>query len=176
MEILQSGSHLDRMIRQTRAHHVELSTMADTKANILLSVASVIVALSFGKLDDPLFGPPAMVLIGFSLVTIILAVYAVMPKLPPQTPSDAKACLKDPQFNLLFFGDFIRLDYKNFQDAMETVLNDTSLTYEVQVREVYNLGKFLAAKKYRYVGLAYVSFMAGLIGATLTLIIMMGIH
>lgn len=175
MEILESGSHLDRLLRQTRQHHVELSTMADTKANILLSIASLIVAISFGKMDDPLFGPPAVVLIGFSLATIVLAVYAVMPKLPPQIPTDTESALKDPNFNLLFFGDFIRLDLESYSKAMEIVLNDTSLIYEVQVREVYNLGRFLAEKKYRFVAMAYLSFMIGLIGATATLLFMMGI-
>ena len=39
MTIHQPGAHLDHMIRQTRIHHVQLSSMADIKANMLLTVS-----------------------------------------------------------------------------------------------------------------------------------------
>jgi hypothetical protein len=41
MEIRQPAVHLDHMIRQTRAHHVQLSSMADMKANMMLTYLSV---------------------------------------------------------------------------------------------------------------------------------------
>ena len=41
-------------------------------------------------------------------------------------------------------------------------MNDASLAYEAQVREIYLLGMFLAVKKYRFLRLAYLAFIAGL--------------
>ena len=36
----------------------------------------------------------------------------------------------------------------------------------MQVREVYTLGRFLAERKYRYLRLAYLAFIAGLAAST----------
>jgi hypothetical protein len=69
--------------------------------------------------------------------------------------------VSSPNFNLLFFGDFIRLQFSEFEASMEEVMNDPSLTYQVQVRELYTLGMFLAKKKYRFLRLAYITFITG---------------
>jgi len=51
------------------------------------------------------------------------------------------------------------------------VLNDPSLTYEAEVREIYTLGLFLAYKKYRYLRLAYTTFIVGLFASFFTLLL-----
>ena len=53
MEIKQPGTHIDHMVRQTRMHHVQLSSMADMKANILLTMASVVFTLSVRYITEP---------------------------------------------------------------------------------------------------------------------------
>jgi hypothetical protein len=85
-----------------------------------------------------------------------------MPKLPFSIKSGPRPDITDPFFNILFFGDFVRLEFDEYEAAMEDVLNGHTLTYRVQVRELYTLGAFLATKKYRFVGLAYMSFISGL--------------
>ncbi|MEJ2430513.1 MAG: DUF5706 domain-containing protein, partial [Deltaproteobacteria bacterium] len=69
--------------------------------------------------------------------------------------------IKSPGFNLLFFADFVRLTYKEFEMSMEEIMNDPNLTYEVQVKELYTLGMYLAKKKYRFLKLAYITFITG---------------
>jgi hypothetical protein len=53
---------------------------------------------------------------------------------------------------------------------MQQMMNDPSKVYEWQVREVYTLGLYLANQKYRFVRLAYLTFITGLVvsGAVLT--------
>jgi hypothetical protein len=170
MKIDHPGPHLDHMMRQTRQHHVQLSSMADLKANMLLTMSSVVVTLSLPHVLKPQFTIPLLVLIVSCLVTMGLAAYAVMPKLPLSAMMAPKPDVHDPTFNLLFFGDFTRLDYQEFSGAMEEVMNDPSKTYEAQVRELYTLGTFLATKKYRMLRLAYMSFMTGLVASFTVLI------
>jgi hypothetical protein len=67
-----------------------------------------------------------------------------------------------PGFNLLFFGDFVNMDYADYESAMEEVINDPGRTYQVQVKEIYTMGRFLARKKYHFLRLAYLSFILGL--------------
>ncbi len=170
MKVKSPGGHIDHMLRQTRNHHVQLSSMADLKANILLTLASVVTSLSFRFVTDPQLKYPAIILIAFSLLTIVLAIYTVMPKINYPLKHGQKVDVHSPNFNILFFGNFVHLDYDEFEKEMETILNDPSKNYQAQIREIYTLGKFLAVKKYRYVRWAYMAFITGLLLSGIALV------
>ncbi len=171
MKIETPGGHLDHMLRQTRMHHVELSTMADMKANMLLTISAVVITLSAPHVFKPDFQWPFLVLIGFCLITVGLATYAVMPKIPLPRRGQPRPDVRSRRFDLLFFGDFTRLDYSEFEAAMEEMMNDPSRTYEAQIRELYTLGTYLAEKKYRFLRLAYLSFLTGLFASFAVMIV-----
>lgn len=162
MKVVQPGAHLDHLLRQTRVHHVQLSSMADIKANMLLTLSAVVITVMAPHVMKPALRWAALVLIVFCLATVVLAVYAVMPKVPLRA-GDRVVDPRSRTFNLLFFGDFMQMSYDEFEGAMEKVLNDPSEAYQVQVREIYTLGVFLARKKYRVLKMAYLTFLAGLL-------------
>lgn len=167
MTINQPGAHLDHMLRQTRIHHVQLSSMADIKANMLLTVASLVATLAAPNLMIPILRWPVLVLMLFCLLTIVLAIYAVMPRFSTHAGGE-QGKERSPMFNLLFFGDFVQMPYGEFEEAMGKVLNDPNQLYEAQVREIYVLGTFLAKKKYRFLRLAYLTFLIGLLASATT--------
>ena len=167
MKVLQPGAHLDHMLRQTRVHHVQLSSMADIKANMLLTLSAIVVTIVTPHAMKPVLRWPALVLIVFCLATVVLAICAVMPRTPLRTNSHEPKP-RGATFNLLFFGDFTLMSYDEFEAEMEKVLNDPSEAYQVQVREIYTLGVFLARKKYRVLRLAYLTFLVGLLASTVT--------
>ena len=172
MKITAPGNQLDALVRQTRAHHVQLSSMADLKANMLLTMASIVITLAAPQAMKAGYQWALLILIGFCLITIVLAAYVVMPKIPFRAGEGHPVPdVKSPQFNLLFFGDFTGLSYAQFEAEIEAVLNDTDRTYEVQVREIYVLGTFLADKKYRFLRLAYTMFITGLFASFITMLI-----
>jgi hypothetical protein len=162
VKIEHPGSHLDHLLRQTRQHHVQLSAMADSKANMMLTVASLVITLSLAHLNEPNLRWASLTLIVFCLMTVVAAAYAAMPKVPLISNPQHRPNPANPGFNLLFFGDFANLSYDEYLRTMEAVMNDPNRVYEAQVREVYTLGCFLARKKYRYVRLAYALFISGL--------------
>jgi len=163
------GSPFDHLMRAVQFHHVQLSSMADMKANMLLTMSSVVLTLCLPQVLNHSHLWPLYILICFCLLTICLAAYAVMPKLPPadQAPPD----LQSPSFNILFFGDFTRLSQAQFESTMEEIMNDPSRAYGAQVREIYLLGTFLAKKKYRFLRLGYLSFITGLFASFIGFII-----
>ncbi len=161
MEISGTGSHLDHFLRQTRVHHVQLSAMADVKANMMLTISALVITFSIGHLSNPLLRWPLLVLIVSCLATIVSAAYAVMPKLDRGFRPD----LDRPDCNILWFGNFMNLEYEEYARLMEGVMNDSSRVYEAQVREVYELGVFLGRKKYVYIRLAYLFFIFGLLAS-----------
>ena len=166
MTQIAPANHLDQLLRQTRMHHMQLSSMADVKANIMLTLAAVVTTFSIGYLSDPVLRWPVVVLILFCVVTIFFAAYAVMPKLNfDYRPDNYQHC------NILFFGNFMNLNYEEFAEIMEEVMQSPERAYEAQVREVYELGAYLGYQKYRYVRLAYQSFLVGLVSAGLVFLV-----
>jgi len=158
----------DQLIRQTRVYHVQLSMMADGKANMLLTISSILVTLSATHLSDPRYRWPALVLIAGCLVSVGFAALTTMPKFFRAGKATRFGSTQPgPGFNPLFFGDFTRLSYDEFLRTMEHTMSSASTAYEVQLREIYLLGSFLARSKYRWLRLGYISFMAGLAGSVL---------
>ncbi|MBX3057235.1 MAG: hypothetical protein KF770_12260 [Anaerolineae bacterium] len=166
MRSLAPSGHLDQMFRQTRAYHAQLSQMADVKASMMFTLASVIVTISIRYLEDPFLRWPVLVLIAGSLVTIISAAYAVMPKLN----LNAKPDLRDPHTNLLFFGTFTNLEYSEWVAELEPILHDPSRAYEAMLRDIYEMGIYLGLKKYRFIRIAYIAFLTGLVLSMLTFV------
>ncbi len=172
MHIKTPGNEINYLLQQTRVHHMQLSSMADVKANMLITMSSIVITLAAPRvMTDGVLQWPLVMLIIFSLFTLMLAAYAVMPKMPffkrgNRPPPDAGSS----HFNLLFFGDFSKMDYTQFSTEMETVLNDPSRVYETQIREIYILGTFLAHTKYRYLRLAYTTFICGVVFGALALL------
>jgi len=163
MKIIEPSVHLDHMLRQTRVHHVQLSSMVDLKANMLLTIASVVLTLAVPHIMKPNLKLALIVLIVFCMLTIFLAIYAVVPKMPLTIKRDSRPDTKSPFFNLLFFGDFVNLEYDEYEKAMTDIMKDTDKLYRAELKEIYTLGMFLATKKYKYLQLAYISFIAGLV-------------
>jgi len=162
------ASYNDQLIRQTRVYHVQLSMMADSKANMLLTISSILVTLSATHLADVRYRWPAMVLIAGCLVSVAFAALTTMPKFfRAGAATRFGSTQPGPGFNPLFFGDFTRLSYGEFLHTMEHTMSSASTAYEAQLREIYLLGSFLARSKYRWLRLGYMSFMAGLAGSVL---------
>ena len=91
----------DNLLRTAQQHHVALSSMADTKANIIITVSSIVLTLSLGRASDPELRVGVLILAGFTLVALLLAILAVLPKYRPiRLRGDALP----PQFNLPKFG------------------------------------------------------------------------
>ena len=172
LDELEPSGLLDQMVRQTRVHHAQLSQMADVKASMLLTLASLILTFSIGYLSDPVLRWPVVIMLCFCVITILSAAYAVMPKL--KLGSQPK--VTESSSNILFFASFINMDYEEFAGIMNEVMHDPTKSYEAMVREIYELGIYLGWKKYRYIRIGYTAFLSGVVLSVLTLIITQIIH
>lgn len=154
----------DNLLRTAQQHHVQLSVMADTKANIVITVSSIVLTLSLGRLNDPSLHHAMAVLAVFTLLALFLAVLAVLPKYRPLRLPSPDAPLP-PQFNLLFFGHFAELTKDRFLDEVERALQPDGSVYRTMAIDIHSLGAYLAHYKYRYLRGAYLSFLCGFVGA-----------
>jgi len=154
----------DVILRTTQQHHVALSTMADTKANIIITVSSIVLTLSLGKLDQPELRSSVLVLTVFTLLALLLAILAVLPKYRPLrlTTTELPA-----NFNLLFFGHFAELSRERYLEEVARIMQPPGSIYEAMANDVYSLGTYLANHKYRYLRLSYLCFLSGFILASM---------
>jgi hypothetical protein len=150
----------DNLLRTAQQHHVALSGMADTKANIIITVSSIVLTLSLGHLGDPELRVSVLVLAAFTLLALLLAILAVLPKYRPlQIGDDALP----PGFNLLFFGHFAELPRARFLDEVAQALTPDGSPYAAWANDLYSLGRYLARHKYRYLRFSYLFFLTGFV-------------
>jgi hypothetical protein len=155
----------DNVLRTAQQIQVQLSMMADTKANIVITVSSIVLTLSLGRVNDPDLGVGAITLSLFTMLALLLAILAVVPKYRPLRLRD-KVHLPT-HFNLLFFGHFAELSQDEYLEHMARILKPDGSVYEAQVKDLYGQGRYLAHHKYRYLRLSYVFFLSGFLLATL---------
>lgn len=156
---------IETMFRITSANNQRLSDMADGKANILITVNSIIlsmiIALLLRKLDNnEHLLLPTIILLAMSLCTMIAAILATRPKIPNgyYTPED----IKEKRVNLLFFGNFFNMNLETYNEGMKSVMQDRDFLYSTLIKDVYSQGVVLG-RKYKLLRLAYNIFMFGLI-------------
>jgi hypothetical protein len=153
----------DVILRTAQQHHVALSTMADTKANIIITVSSIVLTLSLGRMGEPVLRASVLTLTGFTLTALLLAILAVLPKYRPLRLKPGQPL--PPQFNLLFFGHFSELDKQRFMQEMAERLKADGSVYRTMASDIYSLGYYLAHHKYRYLRLSYICFLTGFIAS-----------
>lgn len=167
MKVTEPTAYFDQLIRQTRQHHMQLSGMADIKANILLTVSSLMLTFCIPFLAKPMLQWPALVMIVFCSLTALSSIMTLIPKLPASRVPDKNS----PMFNLLFFGSFADLDYDDYLQEMGKAANDPNLAYELMTKEIYQLGRYLAHRKFHYLRLGYQLFLVGIFCAGATFVI-----
>ena len=142
---------------------MQLSVLADQKANILIMICGIILGLIINMVYDPLFMYPAISMSLTCVVTILLAVFATMPKLSTEV---FKGALQPSKPNLLFFGYFGRLSYETYAEKMDSLLKNRPELIDSLLRDLHSLGAVLARKKYKYLRYSYLAFSIGLVIST----------
>lgn len=178
----EKGTRPDRgietMFRTTSENHVTLSGMADTKANIMISIntiiLSIIVSVLFRKLEEfPHLLVPTLMLVTTCLVTIVLAILATRPNVAKG--KFTKDDILNKKTNLLFFGNFHNMELKDYEWGMKEMMKDYDYLYGSMIKDIYFLGKVLA-RKYKMLRLSYTVFMFGFVASNIAFIIIMMVY
>lgn len=141
------------LLRTAQQMTLQLSQMADQKASILMGATFVVFTISVGQARNGGFSIPLMLLAFFSFVSAMLAVFAVLPSVSGKPKGEP---------NILFFGVFTRMDEDAFADRVIASLHDDERIHRLMLRDIHQNGQVLQRKKYRYLGLAYRTFLIGL--------------
>ncbi|TJY37872.1 Pycsar system effector family protein [Pontimicrobium aquaticum] len=163
---------IETMFRVTLKNHMHLSNIADTKANILLSVNAIIISLVLSNLVSKLDNPsnsyliwPTVIFVAFTVVSIVLSIIATRPNVT--SGKFTKDDVANKKVNLLFFGNFHKMSLNDFEWAMGEMMQDRDYLYSSMKKDLYFLGKVLD-RKYKILRLTYTVFMIGIIVSVIT--------
>lgn len=166
---------IDTLFRVTLGNHTRLSGIADSKANILLSVNAIIISIALStiipKLDSPKNAHlvvPTFVMLMSSVITIIFAILSTRPKVTSGffTRDDVEA----KKVNLMFFGNFYKMPLEDYDWAMNEMMKDRDYLYSTMIKDLYYLGLVLQ-RKYNLLRIAYNFFMFGIIITVISFVI-----
>jgi predicted metal-dependent HD superfamily phosphohydrolase len=166
---------IQTLFRTTLRNHIKLSDIADTKANILLSVNAIIISLALANLIPKLDQVtnrhllyPTLILILFSVASIILSVLSTRPNVTSGEFTDEQ--VEKREVNLLFFGNFHKVPFKRYEKALMGLLDDKQEVYQSLLKDLWLLGVVLN-RKYTLLRWTYTIFMIGIISSVLAFVI-----
>jgi hypothetical protein len=167
MESKQSETGWMYMLRTTQQHHVQLSLIADQKANILLACNSIILSLSLSRMDFIKVYWCTYSMLSASVISMLLALLVVAPlSLKKRRPQPG-----DSNFNVLFFDHFTSLPFDQFRDRMVNTMESSERVKEAMVKDIYQIGQVLTTRKYLFLKWSSQVFMFGVIVSVILLVI-----
>ena len=162
---------VETMFRVALRNHITLSDIADTKANILLSVNAIIVSLALSNLLPKLDNPsnshlliPTIIFVSFTVASIVLSIIATRPNVTEG--KFTKLDVANKKVNLLFFGNFHQMKLEDFEWGISEMMTDRDYLYGSLTKDLYFLGLVLN-RKYKILRLTYTVFMIGIIVSVL---------
>ncbi|MWB96008.1 HD domain-containing protein [Flavobacterium sp. GA093] len=166
---------IDTLFRVTLGNHTRLSGIADSKANILLSVNAIIISIALSTIIPKLDSPknvhlviPTFIMLISSVTTIIFAILSTRPKVT--SGIFTREDVEDKKVNLMFFGNFYKMPLHEYDWAMNEMMKDRDYLYSTMIKDLYYLGLVLQ-RKYNLLRIAYNLFMVGIIISVLAFVI-----
>ena len=170
-KVPEDRTAVDNILRVNHGNQMRLGLMADAKANIMITVASIVFSITIANLDNELMKWPLLTFAFGCFFSLLFAIFAIIPK--TNYPKDATGDIdrKSPFFNPLFFGHFAHLPIEEYKaDYAEKLMTDDKI-YDALAGDIYGQGKVLALSKYKFLKWSYMSFLWGMIGAIVVFIL-----
>lgn len=163
------GRGVETMFRNIYRTHISLSSIADNKAHIMLSINAIITSIIISNLvthfnEYPYLRLPTFLMLGVCLTCIVFAILTTRPKVTQGKVT--REDINQRRANLLFFGNFYKMELEDFHWGMMEMLKDGEFLYSSMTRDLYFMGIVLA-RKYHYLRICYGVFMYGLILAVI---------
>lgn len=168
---------MQTFFRANYRNHINLSAIADNKANIMISVNSILISvlitfLSYRNIStsNPMILLPVVIFLVTGLASLTFAILSARPKVTNLNANNQE--LSEVRKNIVFFGNFVTLKLDQYEEAMDEMFRDGELLIGNMTRDLYFLGKVLD-KKYRYLTVSYNIFMVGFVVTVGTFLVML---
>lgn len=174
------GRGKDTLFRITIRNQADHISIADNKANIIISINTIIISLVVALLgtgatiriwpflEYTQITPPLIILLVSCTISAVFSLLAAKPRIRKGIP-DLK------RNSLLFFGNFSHMTVEEYLEEMDEVLSSNENIYRSLILDLYNYGRILN-RKYRLLAISYTAFLTGLVCCVAIFLILFAIH
>lgn len=152
---VEARASVDYLLRTTETKLVQLSAMADQKANIVISSALLMITIVVGIASSSRLTASLATLGAAAAVAAVVALLAVMPS--------SNGRRRDGAANPLYFGDAAHMTRAEHADRLGCLLDDDQTLYGLLARDIHEQALVLQHRKFRYLRVSYVIFIVGLV-------------
>ena len=165
-QIPEDRTAVDNILRINVNNQVRLTVMADQKANIMITVASIVFSVTVANLNNEVMKWPLLFFALGCTVSLLAAIFAIIPQTGyPKVPGTNEIDRDSPAFNPLFFGHFAHIPIDEYkEDYAETLMTDDRI-YDALAGDIYGIGTTLMNNKYKWLRRSYMAFLVGMSGA-----------
>lgn len=162
-KIPEDRTAVDNILRINHGNQMRLGLMADAKANIMITVSSIVFSVTIANLGNELMKWPLLTFACGCFFTLLFAIFAIIPKTAyPKLPGSNEIDRNSPWFNPLFFGHFSHIPIDEYKENYANKLMTDDKIYDSLAGDIYGQGKVLALSKYKYLKWSYNSFLIGM--------------
>jgi len=171
-QVPENRTAVDNILRVNHGNQMRLGLMADAKANIMITVASIVFSITIANLDNEVMRWPLLAFAFGSFFSLLFAIFAIIPSTDYPKMRGSKEIDRDsPLFNPLFFGHFAHLPIEEYKEDYANTLMTDDKVYDAMAGDIYGQGKVLALGKYKFLKWSYTSFLWGMSGAIIVFIV-----
>ncbi len=172
-----SGRGKDTMFRITIRNQIDQISIADNKANMIISINTIIISLVVATMGAGFSGPyfnssqiivPFTILLLASAISAIFSILAARPRFR-RGPPNYKAN------SMLYFGNFRHLPISKYIVEMEELMNSKEGVYRNLIIDLYNFGQILD-RKYRMLSVSYTAFLIGIVLTAVAYFVMLFVN
>ena len=103
-----SSTAIDNILRLNQTNIMNLTLMADTKANIMITVSSIVFSVTLSNMDSEILKWPLTFLGVFSMIALIFAIIVILPK-TGYLRHMMETLTGNPPFTILYFLDILHI-------------------------------------------------------------------
>ena len=171
-QVPENRTAVDNILRVNHGNQMRLGLMADAKANIMITVTSIVFSVTVANLDNEVIRWPLLTFAFGCFLALLFAIFAIIPNTNyPKVKGSNEIDRKSPIFNPLFFGHFAHLDIHEYKEDYAKILMSDDGVYDSMAGDIYGQGKILALKKYKYLKWSYTCFLWGMSSAIIVFLI-----
>ena len=170
-KVPEDRTAVDNILRLNHGNQMRLGLMADAKANIMITVASIVFSITIANLDNELMKWPLLTFATGSFFSLLFAIFAIIPKTDYPKDRSGDIDRDSPAFNPLFFGHFAHLPIEEYKEDYAEKLMTDDIVYDALASDIYGQGKVLALSKYKFLKWSYMSFLLGMISAVIVFVL-----
>jgi HD superfamily phosphodiesterase len=162
----------ETMYRATYRNHINLSSIADSKANMMISINTIIMSVIItvvgggftlsetAFVENLRYTVPICILLLGALASVIFAIISARPNVTEKEVNLEK--IRKKKSSVLFFGNFSNMKLPDFITNMSELRQSKEMLYDNMTVDIYYLGLVLT-QKYRFLRISYNIFMGALI-------------